>query len=441
MNFRGPGSLSMQASRPSALFLNRVYPPADGATGQLLAELAPALVRAGWEITVVTSRPDGGPRPGAGASRTEHQEGVRIERVSGPSFTRSSHLRRALCYLALYPAFCWRVLRLPRVDWIVLMTDPPLLLVMGPLLAWCKGARLVHWAQDLYPELAEETGVLKRNGLVARSLRAASTWAMRRCTVVIAVGRCMQHRLTQRRLDPARLQHMANWAPQPVAWPSPQEREAFRKANGLIDRFVVMYSGNFGLAHSFDAILDAAQALGRSEPQITFLLAGHGPRRDWVEQEARRRKLANILFLPFQAKENLYTCLGAADLHLATMRTELCGLVVPSKVYGILAAGCPCVFLGPRASEAAQLIESCDCGSVLENASGAELARCVAGWARDASRLSLAAERCQELRGDLLVGPVVEEFQHLLTGHGHGRGRAQTPLDREPRSHQRALHY
>src|SRR5262249_27407918 len=274
------------------------------------------------------------------------------------------------------------------------------------------------------------TGVLKRNGLVARSLRAASTWAMRRCAVVIAVGRCMQNRLTQRGLDPARLRHMANWAPQPAVWPSAQEYDAFRQANELLDRFVVMYSGNFGLAHSFDAILDAAQALGRSEPQVTFLLAGQGPRRTWVEEETRRRQLANILFLPFQAKENLYTCLGAADLQLATMRTELCGLVVPSKVYGILAAGCPCVFLGPRASEAAQFIESYDCGSVLENATGAELARCVAGWARDASRLSLAAERCRELRGDLLVGPVVEEFQHLLTPNGCSRA-GQTRSNRE----------
>lgn len=407
----------MHGSRPSAIFLNRVYPPAEGATGQLLAELAPALVRAGWEITVVTSQHD------RTAPAHEVHEGVRIERVSGLSFTRRSHARRALCYLALYPALFWRVLRLPRAHWIVVLTDPPLLLVFGPLLAWWKGARLVHWAQDLYPELAEETGVLKRNGIVARGLRAASTWAMRQCALVITVGRCMQSRLVRRRLDPTRIQRMTNWAPQPAAWPSPQERAAFRAAHGLTDRFVVMYSGNFGLAHSFDAILDAADVLRSAEPRVAIVLAGQGPRRSWVEDEARRLQLSNVLFLPFQTKENLYTSLGAADLHLASMRSELCGLVVPSKVYGILAAGCPCVFLGPRASEAGRLVESHGCGTVLEGATGAELAQCVAGWVRDNSRLAAAAERCRELRDELLVGPVVELFQRLLEGNGRGQLR------------------
>ena len=322
----------------------------------------------------------------------------------------------------------WRVLRLPTTEWIVIMTDPPLLLVLGPLLAWWKGARLVHWAQDLYPELAEEMRVLRRRGILARLLQAASTWALRRCDLVLAVGRCMQNRLMARGLDPARIRCMTNWAPQPVSWPSPSEREAFREANALQDRFVVMYSGNFGLAHAFEEILDAAEVLNRSEPRILFALAGQGPRREWVEQETRRRGLTNIQFLPFQAKEKLYDSLSAADLQLASMRAELCGLVVPSKIYGIVAAGCPCVFLGPGASEAAQLIEANQCGTVLESPSGVELARALTEWAHDAPRRSAAAQRCRALRDGLLVGSVSGEFQRLLTEAIRPTGSDEQPV-------------
>jgi glycosyltransferase involved in cell wall biosynthesis len=413
----------MSRHATSALFLNRVYPPNPGATGQLLSELAPALVRAGWQITVVTSDSNAQTPP------RELLEGVRIERVAGLPFTRARHWQRALCYLALYPALFWRVLRLPRHDILVVLTDPPLMLVLAPWVAWWKGARLVHWAQDLYPELAEQTGLLKRQGLLARVLTAASTWALRRCELVLAVGRCMQERLLKRGVEPARVKLFTNWAPHTDDWPTPQERDAFRQKQGWQEQFVVMYSGNFGLAHVFEPILDAAQALAATQLSIVFVLAGQGAQRAWVEEEVRRRELRNVRFLPVQPKEQLYACLAAADLHLATMRPELCGLVVPSKVYGILAAGCPCVFLGPRASEAAKLIESADCGSVLENATGTDLAQCLTLWACDKQRLAAAAARCRDLRASLSLTPAAQQFEESVAG----KSAETTPEDNSGR--------
>src|SRR6185369_4878489 len=101
---------------PSILFINRVYPPGDGATGHLLSELARDLVRNGCRVTVVTSQCDGASRP------SEVIEGVRVERVRVFRLNRASHWKRALSYLSVYPSFCWRVLRLPRADVVVTMT-------------------------------------------------------------------------------------------------------------------------------------------------------------------------------------------------------------------------------------------------------------------------------------------------------------------------------
>jgi colanic acid biosynthesis glycosyl transferase WcaI len=403
----------------SILLINRVYPPAEGATGQLLAELAEELVRRGYSVTVLASQ--------AGMNvPTTQDAGVRIERVDGLPFTRASHLRRALSYVSLYPAMLWRALRLPRHDVVVTLTDPPLLLLLGPLLKWSRGSKLIHWAQDLYPELAEEMEILRKDGVIARMLRQLSTWALQRSDKVVAVGHCMKARLCQRGLAPQSLSVIPNWGPlgngefgvSNVNSYDPkleaQHSTLFRQEHGVNNKFVVMYSGNLGLAHPFESILDAAERLQFTLPDVVFLVVGGGPRLAWVQQQVARRHLENVRFLPFQPKEKLIFSLAAADLHLASMRQELCGLVVPSKVYGVLAAGRPCVFLGPKESEAAQLILQHGCGSVLSNATGARLAACIGQWTRTPRLLQEARQRAAAISGELGLASAVNAFEGLV---------------------------
>lgn len=387
----------------SILFINRVYPPAEGATGTLLSELAGELAQAGWRVTVVTSRTS------AQQARSETRAGVRIERVSGLPFTRASHWRRALSYLSLYPALLWRAWWLPRHEVVVALTDPPLLLALGALLTWSKRSRLIHWAQDLYPELAEEVGVLRKGGLLAQALRGLSTWALRRCDRIVAVGHCMKARLTERGVSSEVIEVIPNWGQISCADPG-----SFRREHGLEYRFVVMYSGNLGLAHPFEAMLDAAERLQPALPRMEFVLVGDGPRLPWVREEVARRQLSHVRFLPFQPREKLGQSLAAADIHLASMKQNLCGLVVPSKVYGVLAAGRPCVFLGPEASEPAQFILEHGCGSVLENATGARLAACLAQWATNAGLLQQAQRRAKSMAGRVGLSAAVEAFADVL---------------------------
>jgi colanic acid biosynthesis glycosyl transferase WcaI len=392
----------------SVLFLNRVYPPEVGATGQLLAELAPQLAQEGWQVTVLTSQPT------EGAARSERVAGVRVERVRGLFFSRVCHWKRALSYLVLYPALLWRALRLPRADVIVTMTDPPLHLVLGPMLGWVKGSRLVHWAQDLYPELAEELGVLCKGGCLAGLCRRLSTWGLRRHDAIIAVGDCMKQRLLERGLAETAIRVIPNWAPELSIRPIDPAANPFRAQQGLSDKFVVMYSGNLGLAHPFAAILAAAESLQSSHPEITFVFVGHGPRLPWVKDQVERRRLTNVRFLAPQPLEALADSLSAADVHLASMLENLCGLVVPSKVYGILAAGRPCVFLGPRESEAAQIILEHQCGDVLASAEGQNLARCLVRWREDRARYEAASQRAERTAAHHGLDQVVRAFSEAL---------------------------
>jgi glycosyltransferase involved in cell wall biosynthesis len=400
----------------SVLFINRVYPPAQGATGQLLSELAPALVEAGWDVSVLTSRPPG-------AARSEVLRGVRVTRVRGLPFASASFFLRALSYLALYPALLWRALRLPPSDVVVTMTDPPLQVILGPILRAWKGSRLVHWAQDLYPELAEEMGLLTRDGWLARRLRALSTRALARNDRIVAIGRCMKERLAQRGLPRDRILVLPNWGHPICASTWGRHENPFRKEQGLEDKFVVMYSGNLGVAHSFEVILEAAERLQTDEPQVVFVFVGNGARLSWVQEQGRRRQLRNVRFVPFQPQEKLAQTLAAADLHLASMRENLCGLVVPSKVYGALAVGRACVFLGPERSETAQLILEHGCGSVLSGSCGSRLAACISYWKHDPARLREAEERAEAIGPRLGLATAAAMFARQLE-----EATCQTPL-------------
>jgi glycosyltransferase involved in cell wall biosynthesis len=166
--------------------------------------------------------------------------------------------------------------------------------------------------------------------------------------------------------------------------------------------FTIMYSGNFGLAHAFEPIVEAVRLLATRDATIRFHFVGDGPRLPWLQEQLSG--CPNAQFLPFQPPENLQSSLASADLHLASMRKDLCGLVVPSKVYGILAAGRPCLFIGPQESEVARLIASNSCGEVLEEASGEILAAKILKWKNSPEDLQKAAKKAEELSGTLTVG-------------------------------------
>jgi glycosyltransferase involved in cell wall biosynthesis len=152
-----------------------------------------------------------------------------------------------------------------------------------------------------------------------------------------------------------------NWADGEAVRPRPLAGHALRAEWGWDGRFVVLYSGNMGLAHEFETVLGVAEAL-RDRDEVLFAFVGGGPRRGEIEEQVRRRGLRNVEFRPYQARERLGDSLTAGDVHLVTLRERMAGLLVPSKIYGILAAGRPTVYVGPDEGEIAEILRSGACG-------------------------------------------------------------------------------
>jgi glycosyltransferase involved in cell wall biosynthesis len=289
--------------------------------------------------------------PEARLSARERVRGVQVHRVSTSRFGRTRLGGRSLDYLTFHAAAAARALQVAHSgDILVAKTDPPLLSVGAAAVARLRRAVLVNWLQDMFPEAAVALGVRGLGGPAGSWLRKVRNASLRSAVVNVAVGERMGWRVAQNTGGPVRVIH--NWADGGEVHPIAAQDNPLREIWELRDKFVVGYSGNLGRAHEFLTVLGAAERLA-DDARIVWLFIGGGPQRNSLEQETRRRGLASVLFRPYQPRERLAQSLSAPDVHLISLRPEVEGLVVPSKFYGIAAAGRPAVFIGDPSSELA----------------------------------------------------------------------------------------
>jgi glycosyltransferase involved in cell wall biosynthesis len=270
---------------------------------------------------------------------------------------------RALDYLTFYLSAFWHLIMLVRPgDIIVANTDPPLISVVAMAVAQICRAHLVNWLHDLFPEIATALHVRGLNGGVARMLE----WLRNRSLITaagnVAIGEKMAERLKTRLPQVAdRIQVIHNWADGEAIYPIPSVTNPMRELWDLEGKFVVGYSGNIGRGHEFDTLLRAAEEL-RTDVRFVFLLIGDGVRRGEIEQRIQEWGLKNIMLRPYQPRELLAQSLSVPDVHVVSMRPELEGLMLPSKLYAIAAVGRPTVFIGHPVGEAAVMLREGRCG-------------------------------------------------------------------------------
>ncbi len=327
----------------------------------MLTDLAEALARDGLRVTVVCSRQlyeD----PHAVLAPRETIHGVSILRVYTTRFGRARLLGRALDYASFYVTATVLLLRVVRrAEALVVKTDPPMLSLIGALVSFFKGARLVNWLQDIFPEVASRLSLSPLPRPVEALLCAARDWSLRTAQANVVLGTSMRDYLASRGIAPRCIRISENWADERAVFPISAAHSDLRRRLGLADRFVIAYSGNLGRAHDADTLLEAAQLLG-DPPDIVFLMIGGGAKMRALEDQARAVGLRNFLFAPYQPRDALNDSLAAGDVHLVSLLPQLEGLIVPSKVYGILAAGRPVVFIGDPEGEVAQLVRSSGAG-------------------------------------------------------------------------------
>ena len=338
------------------VLVNQHYAPDPAPTGQLLTDVGEALAYGGHEVFTVCSRHayNSGDRP---HPRREIRNGVGVIRVGGTFFSRRRRIGRVANYLSFITLAALQLARLKSVDVFVCLSTPPLLPVMVQQFASLRRSRFVYWVMDVYPEIAYALGHLRRGSVTSRLLESAAHIPIRQADDVIALGDTMANHLLE---SGERIRVVHNWGSDNIK-PRPTEDHPLRNAWGWHDKFVVLYSGNIGLPHEFDTILEAADRL-RSNRHILFAFVGDGPRMAATKAAAERLDHPNIEFRPHVADHDLSNLLTASDVHLISLRDEATGLSVPSKTYNILAAGRPILFVGSEESEVANIVKELECG-------------------------------------------------------------------------------
>ncbi len=404
-------SMAASASR-KIVFVNRYFFPDQSATSQMLSDLAFGLADRGFTVHVVCSR-QRYERADANLPPLERVRGVTVHRVWTTRFGRGHLAGRAIDYATFYASSAARLLLLVSSgDTLVAETDPPLISLVAASVAVLKQARLVNWLHDVFPEIATLLGANPLPAWLDAGLRRLRDMSLRAAAVNVVLGVRMRD-LLARRIPPAKLCIIENWAAAEAA-PEARAPSELRTRLGLMGKFVVGYSGNLGRAHEFATLLEAA-SLCRADPDIVFLMIGAGAGMTALEQAVLDRDLANFRFLPLQPRASLNDTLATADLHWLSLLPALEGLIVPSKLYGILASGRPVLFIGDPDGEVARVIEAAGAGLGVAIGQPAELARHIAELKSDPHRRATLSENALRLYRERYTGQrALDRWTHLL---------------------------
>jgi putative colanic acid biosynthesis glycosyltransferase WcaI len=343
--------------KPRLLVLNQYYWPGVEATAQLLTELCEALVE-DVDVTVVTGVLHGH----EAEPRSVVQNGVRIVRVPSTSFERSKLGARAANYMTYLTSALLRGLRGRRPDVVLCMTDPPVVADIALLVARRYRAPLVVISQDVFPEIAVELKRLE-NPVAVKLLRAFVSLYLRRADRIVAIGDTMRRRLEEKGARSDRVEVIPNWVDTSRLAPRDKVND-WAHNTGLVDKFVVMHSGNVGHAQDLDSLVRAATFL-RDLDDLRILIVGTGARHAELVALAELLEVDQVRFLYYQPRHVLAQSLSTADVHVVGLASGLAGYVVPSRLYGILAVARPVIVAADAESETAQVVERSGCGIVV----------------------------------------------------------------------------
>jgi glycosyltransferase involved in cell wall biosynthesis len=403
------------------IFVEQFYYPEGWGGAELPRELTMALTRAGFAVEVICgSDPytpvvgDPGPDPSS--------FGVRIRRVPAlfhAPIHRAKLLRQAWFYLFLAPLLLFR----RRPSLFISQTNPPLAVVLTAVAARFWRRPLLIIAMDIYPEVLVAHGLLGHGSLLGGVVRRLFEWTYRSAHTIVSLGPVMTRRLRDKQIPAAKIVEISNWATGPLdllrADTNPL-REELRLQDGL----TLLYSGNLGLGHEFDTLLEGFALALRSQSRLNLVFVGTGKRVEEVRAVVAKLGIAHaVRMIGFLPSERLPESMGLADVCIVTLRPGFEGLIVPSKLFGYIARGLPVLYVGPD-SDVDHFIARCRCGVSIRNGDVKAVADAILRLSSDRSLVaSLGAAGkdayVRELSRERAVGKYLDVV-HRICGIGSG---------------------
>lgn len=338
--------------------LTELFYPEKTSTAYFLTAIAQGLVT-DYPVTVFTGASLYDGQASSLAQNTVVKE-VEIHRCRGTTFNKNWLPGRLVngCTRAI-SIFFTALWQCHASDMILVVTNPPLLPLMAWLLKTLKGCNFVLLVHDVYPEVLSVTGLAHSQSLVYRLMQEVNRLIYGQASRIITLGRDMQKLVETKLTQPieGKLICIPNWAETEIIYPIDKQNNSLLQRLNLVDKFVVLYAGNMGRTHDLQILLDAAETLSDTQPQIHFLLIGAGAQKQDVEARVQDQHLPNVTVLSYLPHEQKNVTLNSCDVGIISFLPGMTGVSVPSRMYNQMAAGKPLIAIADNESELAQVIQ------------------------------------------------------------------------------------
>jgi colanic acid biosynthesis glycosyl transferase WcaI len=389
------------------LLFNEYYPPDTSATAKMAVRVAETLAQR-HKVTVVAGRPSYDPDefyPFA-FLRRDTRNGVVVERVGSTAYPRHRMRRRVSNYLTYLALAVPRAIAL-RPDVVLAMTDPPVAGIAGAFVARRLGVPFVYNIRDMYPDMAVG-GDIVRPGAWVNRWEAMHRRALKQAARVIVLGDDMRERILAKGVAPERVVVVRDGTSFPASMPERNDPIVQELRCGF--DFVVLHAGNLGFYGAWDTLLKGAEILRNESTGLVFI--GGGANRAALGASAANSP--NVRFLPFRPVEQIPHVMMAGDLHIVTVRRGLEGVVVPSKLYSILAAGRPVLAVAASTSDAARIVVESGCGLAADPDDPAAVAAAIRELRGDPPRLAEMGRRARETAKKYATVNELQRFTEIM---------------------------
>ena len=324
-------------------YIIHYFPPELNGGATRASELAKLWSMNGHKVTILTGFPN-------------HPNGVIPEAYRGKFFMEEMvngyHVRRNFIYATPNKGFVKRIMNhisltissvlgsitKARPDVIIASSPPLFLAISGYILSRIKRVPYIFEVRDIWPQQAVDLGML-RNRYIIRAMEALEFFLYKSAAKVVGVAESTRCVLTKRGLTSEKIEIIFNGTDLEKFKPGPVDM-VLKDRFGLQDKFVVSYIGTIGLSQGLAVLVEAAQKLDKSHPDIHFLIVGDGARRDMLVAMCDNMKLHNITFLEPQPRSLVPDLYRLSDVTVVSLRNvPLFKSTIPSKIFEIMSCG------------------------------------------------------------------------------------------------------
>jgi colanic acid biosynthesis glycosyl transferase WcaI len=405
--------------------------PYEGPLMPIYGAVFEDLMKWGHEVTIVSSFPHY--RLGKKETWEEHRgrlfqvtnwKGAKLVRsyVYAPVFYREELglIYRILNFISFnISSMLASILLTGHADVIFAPSSPPL---SNGVIAWIvslfKRCPMVYSVQDMYPDIADKTGLVKSPSILAATqLIEKLVYTISDGVILLSEG--MRKKVLRKGIPEEKTDVIPNFFDTDLVKATSRDN-AFSRKWGLSARFVAVYAGNMGIPHGAEVIILAAELLEYKE-QIVFCFVGGGEYRPRLLELAELRGLKNVLFIESLPYAQMNDVLSSASMSFITYRKGLAEDSLPSKLVASMCCECPVVAAIDEGSEAAHIIQSAQCGIVVPPEDASALSRAVMVLYGDEAMRSGMGKRGREyalthFKREVMSSKYERTFQSLVRG-------------------------